>query len=107
MRAALIVVIGSSIAFVSFGLSQTTEGFLSAALFLLAIVLAPVTAGLAIAEATNEPVRSGVLFHWLGARGLRRVHVAELAQCGGCGSSRIVMESVWVCTRCDHAPVAG
>ncbi|MCP3976863.1 MAG: hypothetical protein GY720_20445 [bacterium] len=107
MRAASIVVIGSSTAFVLLGLSQTTEGLLSAALFMGALLFAPVTAGLAIAAATNEPIRSGALHHWLGAHGLRRFRIAELARCSGCGSSRVVFESVWVCTTCDHAPTAG
>lgn len=106
LRAAVIVIVGSSTAFVSLGLSQSTEGLLGAVLFLLALALGPIAGGLAIAAATNEPVRSGIVHHWLGAHGLRKIRLAELARCSGCGSSRIVLESVWVCSSCDHAPAA-
>jgi len=103
MRAAIIAAGGLTFAVVSYGLSRVIDGAVGAALFVVALAVIPIAIGFAIAAAGGKPRRSGIVHHWLGAHGLRRLRIAELAKCRACGLSRVVMESVWVCTHCDHA----
>ncbi len=106
MRTAWTAAFGIAITLAAFGASRLVGGFSGAAMFVVAVAAIPVTLGLAIGNAWPDNVGRSrpttVARNWISRRGLRRPLMAELARCGQCGRARAVMESVWVCSRCDH-----
>ena len=68
---------------------------------MLALLIAPVAIGVAIATAINQrldppPART--------SRGRARPEGSESHRCGGCGSPMMAMNFAWVCSACDLAP---
>ena len=94
MRVFQICVVGSALAYLALSYSQTATGYPQAATFLLAILAATLTVGVAVA----------VGFHaWPDDAGIARRRSLPHS-CHGCGRLMVEVHSVWLCGRCDRVP---
>ncbi|NNC93402.1 MAG: hypothetical protein HKN80_13015 [Acidimicrobiia bacterium] len=94
MRVVKISAVGTAFAYLTFSYSQAASGFPQASAFMMAILLATLTVGLAVAAGSHT------LPEDIGAyQGSRSGH-----PCHGCGSPMVEVHSVWVCGRCDRMP---
>lgn len=104
MRVILIGGIGSLVAGVALAISRVSDGYVEGIAFLLAISIATVTVGIAVA--------SGVSI-WVEAAGTRRAarirgqSVGRLwsrtrLPCKTCRRSMVQIDFLWVCTTCDR-----
>jgi hypothetical protein len=102
MRVVSIGLAGMAASLALFGLSSLDDGFLGAAAYMLALLVAPVAIGVAIALAINER-----LGHPAGKlrRDGRLPRPTGSNRCGGCGSDMSALNSAWVCHACDLVPV--
>ena len=92
MRILRVCVVGAAVAYLALSYSQTATGYPQAASFLMAILGAALTVGVAVAMGLNAwPDDAGI------ARGRSLPH-----GCHGCGRPMVEMHSVWVCARCDR-----
>jgi len=101
MRVVLIGLAGIAASFALYGFSQLADGLVGVSLYMLALLVAPVSIGVAIATAINRRLDPPV------ALTSRRGSVppeSESHRCGGCGSPMLAMNSAWVCSACDLAP---
>ena len=109
MRVTLMAIAGTAAAIAVFAISRISGGFLGAASFLLAIFIAAVTVGLAIAAVVNA---------WSGPPGWllpsavsqirttrRRLPIEADVLCGSCQQPMTQIDFIWVCTACDLVPV--
>lgn len=93
MRVLQIGAVGSALAYLSLSASQATTGYPQAAMFLLAILAATLTLGVATAVGLHAwPEEVGVV----GGRHLP-VHA-----CHGCRRPMVELHSAWVCGHCDR-----
>jgi len=101
MRTVLIGLAGVVASSALYGFSHLLDGFAAAFLYTLALVVAPLVIGVAIATAINQRLdgppartRSGSLLP----------EASESHRCGGCGAPMTAMNFAWVCSACDLAP---
>ncbi len=101
MRVVSIGLAGMAASLALFALSSLDDGFLGAAAYMLALLVAPVAIGVAIAMGINQR-----LGHPAGGvrRDGRSPQHAGSNRCGGCGSDMSALNSVWVCHACDLVP---
>ena len=93
VRVIQICVVGAAAAYLALSYSQTATGYPQAATFLLAILAATLTVGVAVAVGLRAwPDDAGTT----GNRG-RDVH-----GCHGCGRPMVEVHAAWVCPRCDR-----
>jgi len=92
MRAILIAIAGGAAALGALSVSWFDNGPIGAAAFLLALFLATVTAGVALAVATET----------LAARPRK----SKPGNCGVCRSAMHQLAAIWVCPECDLTPAA-
>lgn len=101
MRVMMVGLAGIAASSALYGFSRLTDGFIGASLYMLALLIAPVAIGVAIATAINQRLDPPL------ARP-SRVHAlsggSESHRCGGCGSPMMAMNFAWVCSACDLAP---
>lgn len=88
----VVVLTGASISLLLFGVSTRSTGAPQAAAFMLALLAAALTAGLAIAR-TLEP--------WLGSSTADR---RTPGVCSTCHQAMEDTEGIWLCSRCDTSP---
>jgi hypothetical protein len=100
MRVVLIGLAGIAASSAIYGLSHLADGFLGASAYVVALLLAPISIGIAIAMAINERLDPPI---GPMTNGRRWSEQAELHRCG-CGSPMIAMNSAWVCSVCDLTP---
>lgn len=101
MRTVLIGLAGIAASAALYGFSHLAAGFVAALLYMLALLVAPVAIGAAIATAINQRLDSPPA----GESGNHSLSEAlESHRCGGCGSPMMAMNSAWVCSACDLAP---
>lgn len=101
MRVFLMGLAGIAASSALYGFSQLLDGFLGACLYMLALVVAPVAIGVAVATAINQrldPQFAAPRRHRDPSGGF------ESQRCGGCGSPMMAMNSAWVCRACDLVP---
>lgn len=102
MRSARTATVGLTAALTAFVISETMSGIVGAAAFLLALLLIPVTIGLAIAvRLDSRPVERGRSSTRVAPR-RRRSRVEASDRCGECGGSRVELQSIYVCATCDQ-----
>ena len=105
MRVLLVSLAGIAASLAAFVVSQLTSGSVGASAYTLALLIAPVTIGLAIALAIDRRLdeTSGLLE---GPRSLpQRSPISHESRCGGCGREKTALQSVWVCATCDLVPL--
>ena len=101
MRVVLISLAGMAASSAFYGFSQLADGFAAAAFYMLALLIAPVAIGVAIAMAINlrlDPPLTRT------SRDRSLPPGSESHRCGGCGSPMMAMDFAWVCAACDLAP---
>jgi hypothetical protein len=94
MRIMEISTVGAAAAYLALSYSQTGSGYPQAAAFLLAVFVATLTVGVAVAVGSHAWPEDGG-FVVTGPRWLHRCH--------GCGHRMHQMHAAWVCPRCDRA----
>ena len=104
MRAVLIAILGVAASLGAWALSSSVSGVLGAALFILAILIVPVTVGLSIGltiwrtpSDTGAPKRARP-GGWISFG--QRPQSQSL--CRECGTKRTLSGGVWVCASCDQ-----
>ncbi|NNF87760.1 MAG: hypothetical protein HKO82_08005 [Acidimicrobiia bacterium] len=91
MRVLQICVVGVAAAYLALSYSQAATGYPQAASFLMAILAATLTVGVAIAVGLHA---------WPDDAGIGRTLPAH--GCHGCGREMVELHSAWVCPRCDR-----
>ena len=100
-RTVLIGLAGVAASSALYGLSHLLDGFVAAVLYMLALLVAPVAIGVAIATAINQRLDAlPALTRPVGSR----PETSESHRCGGCGAPMMAMNFAWVCSACDLAP---
>lgn len=107
MRVVLIGLAGIAASFAIFGLSQLADGFIGAVAYMLALLVAPVSIGAAIAMAIDRRLDQPV--GQIGRASRKAGRTSESHRCGGCGSAMTAvdfasMDFAWVCGACDLVP---
>lgn len=88
--------VGTALAYLALSFSHTARGYPQGASFLLAILIATITVGIATA----------IGFHsWPAEDGMVNLRHLPPHGCHGCGGSMVEVHSAWVCGRCDRVPV--
>ena len=93
MRVFQIAVTGTAVAYLALSYSQTATGYPQAASFLMAILAATLTVGVAIAVGLHA---------WPDDAGISGGRTLPVHGCHGCGRPMVEVHSAWVCTRCDR-----
>ena len=93
MRVFQIAVTGSAVAYLALSYSQSATGYPQAASFLMAILAATLTVGVALSVGLNA---------WPEDAGITRTRNLPGHGCHGCGRPMVDVHSVWVCPRCDR-----
>ncbi len=93
MRVFQIAVTGSAIAYLALSYSQSATGYPQAASFLMAILAATLTVGVALSVGLHA---------WPEDAGITTRRTLPLHGCHGCGRAMAEIHSVWVCARCDR-----
>ena len=101
MRVVLIGLAGIAASCAFYGLSHLANGLVGAILYMLALLIAPASIGVAIATAINRHLDPPVA--WT-PRGSLLPPGSESHRCGGCGSPMMAMNFAWVCSACDLVP---
>ena len=101
MRVFLVSLAGIAASSALYAFSHLVDGFTGAALYMVALVVAPIAIGIAIASEINRRLDPPVTRN-SGSRSLPEP--SEWHRCGGCGSPMMAMDFAWVCRACDMAP---
>ncbi|MGI9647028.1 MAG: hypothetical protein ACR2OI_00770 [Acidimicrobiia bacterium] len=88
--------VGAALAYLALSFSQTARGFPQGASYLMAIVVATLTIGIAMAIGVHA---------WPEEDGTVKLQNLPAHSCHGCGSRMVEVRSAWVCGRCDRVPV--
>jgi hypothetical protein len=96
MRVLQICVVGAAAAYLALSYSHTATGYPQAASFLVAILAATLTVGVASAVGLHA---------WPDDARIARKRRLPAHGCHGCGREMVEVHSAWVCGRCDRVPV--
>lgn len=101
MRVFLASLAGIAASSALYGFSHLMDGFAAAVIYMVALLVAPVLIGTAIATEINRRLESPATRH---SRSRSLPEPCEWHRCGGCGSPMVAMDFAWVCRACDLAP---
>ncbi len=101
MRVFLASLAGIAASSALYGFSHMVDGFTAAVLYMIALLIAPVSIGIAIAAEINRRLDPPVTRK---SRDRSLPEPSEWHRCGGCGSPMMAMDFAWVCRACDMAP---
>ena len=96
MRVIEIFVVGTAAAYLALSYSSSGSGYLQAASFLVALTVATLTVGCALAIGLHA---------WPDDAGLAVAGPRFLHRCHECGRRMRRERSAWVCLRCDRSPL--
>jgi hypothetical protein len=88
--------VGAALAYLALSFSHATRGLPQGASYLMAIAVATLTIGIALAIGVHA---------WPEPSADLRLRNLPAHSCHACGSRMVEVRSAWVCGRCDRVPV--